>query len=190
MRTIPIEIDESDYERGADGRWVHTPRIVRYLKPVTWPTWTRKRERIATQIVRSYMGEGPLFVNVYTEEDNHHGPGTRPMFEVSASRGGPTDEGWTRTTVTVTVEEREDGDVFVAEIHTAGRDCDGPSSHTQTAYLRPSKRRARRFYPSRGYGLHPTDRHSKGRFMVRFPFVHVEETKATQRDHFAEAAGY
>lgn len=87
----------------------------------------------------------------------------RPGETINWTSGGPHDEGWSRTWGTLTCQE--DGTI-IRQMHTEGRDCDGPHSSDWVGVAIGTSRVS-------GY--------------LRLEW---ETLNARQRDYFAESMGY
>lgn len=84
--------------------------------------------------------------------------------------GGPTDEGYSWTAITWRIEEG----FLVAESYTTARDCDGPIERRATVRAKLDELTAGRRDDDDGSIAYPK----------------WEATGSSQRDHYAEAAGY
>jgi hypothetical protein len=181
--TYEKEYEDTDYVQDATtGRWSPVSKIVKVTREVTWPTWTREREHTARQIVQSFLGDAGVPrppVDVVEQDEG------RPCFAAYGCRGYVHDEGWSVTYVEVTA--REDG-AYDVKVTTDSRDCDGPHKQYDDYIVRRRARPARRKYDRRWNDA--TGRmENHGRPWRRSPFVTVK-TGSSQRDYFAEAAGY
>lgn len=104
-------------------------------------------------------------------------------FAVSATVGGPTDEGFSRTSFSVMPSDDKPG-WYRVEIYNTARDCDGPTEDWRECIVKLA-RRPKRFYMDKGKRGWNTG----GRFYVR-RLVWNSVVNHRQRDHFAEASGY
>jgi hypothetical protein len=128
------------------------------------------------RIVAEYIGDD---ASPYVTEDG-------ALYAVRASTD---EEGWSRTDVAVSVSyDAAPGErVYDVTRRTSGQDCDGRTSHTTEATIRPRAGKRQRYYLC-GSPRYKRER-PPGRFGVRSAFVLVCSSESS-RDYSAERAGY
>lgn len=138
---------------------------------------SRKDYHAMKAIIREQLGNPNAMVEFVSEEGE-----TRGFVYAVGHQSFRHDEGYSATGIQVFADEPGR---YSVQVENRSRDCDGPHSSHDEFVVGPAGKR-RRWYWNRNW---KTNR-PEGKFGMKSAFKILKQGRSSQRDYFAEAAGY